>query len=1158
MTNPGVCSYYQHFLTPGHVLTALYEGLTDARAEISAIIRQLVVSNFEEQRFTRLEQAGSSNDNRPGIHRLFIDLPFISTPQGIVGMGASFLARTIAQNHNINDDIPDSPSWTKWKLSPSRARIWFVKGGPGQGKSTLSQYLCQIQRAALILNPGGPVVNHAIKIVVQEVRERAVQSQLWPLSPRIPVSVELKDFAQWLGRKSEDEACGILTYLAERIGNQLEQPVLTGTLKRAFGMGRWMFVFDGLDEVPSDVKERVADEVVNFIDDVLVGCNADAFHICTSRPQGYSGQFGRLDACGVELQSLSADQALACAQPVLQFDRTVEDFNTSVETLRAALQSPSIKEIMTTPLQAHIMAVVVRDGGKPPERKWQLFANFYQVIKKRETNRKLPDKNLSKLLLNGDKLLKAVHNRLGFELHKRAETSEGAQTSLKKAEFRKIVQSIVERLQDSDIEETVSTLMEATTDRLVLVNTPDNGNEVRFDIRPLQEFFAGEYIYESVDAHRLGERMKIIGGDAHWREVTHFLLSALVENDRLTELFVATEVLSEVDELEDVPSERAFRRRMALGGAIASRLLAEGVLEHDKRVRQHFRRCLEPLFATMSSQFVSVLCSTAGRHSMGWLHDVLIDHLMEQSEAENFVAAASLLRTLPDSHSRVDEVLQYFRKSSLAFRSTVFRVALPHPYIDELQLPKWAYVATLEAVLDPHWMRLGVAGIRSAFSIIGGAEQEILREAAGRLNLGTGPTNLLATGFVTDRRLGRQNENVIFKERFGALTIDHVRPAEDIGLDTWAESVWTELEAASGMLHMLYLIFNLARTKSVHDVHQLVAYLGDQGDVLRVLPPLIHAYLPLSRWDERDPVSDLVSLADGDVAHVFPTHFGCLEQLSLTSEVCTTVDWCKAADKMPSIVLSLLGEPKISHAQTETARAPEVIASLIEKCIELPGAILSYPGVWEQLIAICPELEEQLRQALVIGASRAGGTFIGSLRPWYSHEEYVPMQLRLPSEATLLAQSLIAIIDQASRVRRYSRGESGNSVSVADLTVKLCHAAPLYEVAFSASHDANCRAAAAMLYMLHPDAKANIVAKCERLLVSLYVPNARHWYLKAAAATLDEQTHPEETRMASVLGQLLVAGRSDFEGRYALEPTLERWRERSSAPVLKSPIEMWS
>ena len=93
---------------------------------------------------------------------------------------------------------------------------------------------------------------------------------------------------------------------------------------------------------------------------------------------------------------------------------------------------------------------------------------------------------------------------------------------------------------------------------------------------PYKNSLPGSTFTESINATRLGERMKIIGGDAHWREVIHFLLSALIENDRLTDLVVATEVLSEVDELPDSPFERAFHRRMALGAAIVSRLLAEG------------------------------------------------------------------------------------------------------------------------------------------------------------------------------------------------------------------------------------------------------------------------------------------------------------------------------------------------------------------------------------------------------------------------------------------------------------------------------------------------------------------------------------------------------------------------------------------------------
>ena len=251
---------------------------------------------------------------------------------------------------------------------------------------------------------------------------------------------------------------------------------------------------------------------------------------------------------------------------------------------------------MTTPLQSHIMAIVIRDGGRPPDRRWQLFTNFYEVIRRREANKNLPDTNLGKLLREDEQLLKTVHNRLGFILQARAETSEGAQTSLTREEFKRLVERAVMLMKNRDIESTIDVLMEATTARLVLVSTPDDGNSVRFDIRQLQEFFAAEFLYDSVDVDELRERMEIIGGDSHWREVIHFLLSALIENNRKTELAVAVAMLEQINEGSDL-NDRLLQRRLAVGALFAARLLNEGVLEQDKRIRQKFRKTIEPLTA---------------------------------------------------------------------------------------------------------------------------------------------------------------------------------------------------------------------------------------------------------------------------------------------------------------------------------------------------------------------------------------------------------------------------------------------------------------------------------------------------------------------------------------------------------------------------------
>ncbi len=219
---------------------------------------------------------------------------------------------------------------------------------------------------------------------------------------------------------------------------EIEQEILVGTLKRALRIGGWFVLFDGLDEVPHDVKDVVASEVCHFVDDIVSENNCDLLTLCTSRPQGYSGQFSALDGPTIDLLNLSPSQALSCAKPVLEFRRTPSEAEKSLRTLRSAIESSSVKELMTTPLQSHIMAIVIRDGGRPPDRRWQLFTNFYEVIRRREANKNLPDTNLGKLLREDEQLLKTVHNRLGFILQARAETSEGAQTSLTREEFKRL------------------------------------------------------------------------------------------------------------------------------------------------------------------------------------------------------------------------------------------------------------------------------------------------------------------------------------------------------------------------------------------------------------------------------------------------------------------------------------------------------------------------------------------------------------------------------------------------------------------------------------------------------------------------------------------------------------------------------------------------
>jgi hypothetical protein len=91
--HPDVGRYYGEFVTPGQVLAELYAKSQESHAQLKEIIRYLIVTQFNEQQYTKLEQAGSTTDNRPGIQRLFADIPFESPLHRIKGMAAASLAR---------------------------------------------------------------------------------------------------------------------------------------------------------------------------------------------------------------------------------------------------------------------------------------------------------------------------------------------------------------------------------------------------------------------------------------------------------------------------------------------------------------------------------------------------------------------------------------------------------------------------------------------------------------------------------------------------------------------------------------------------------------------------------------------------------------------------------------------------------------------------------------------------------------------------------------------------------------------------------------------------------------------------------------------------------------------------------------------------------
>jgi hypothetical protein len=1165
-----VARYYGHFLTPGHVLSELYEKLTDERASASEVIRYLVATQFSEHIYTKLDQAGSSGDSRPGVHDLFIDLPFAVAGRTGEKLLAE-LCQSAAQCHrySLRSKYPDS--WREWLRRSMRARTVLIKGGPGQGKSTVGQYLCQIQRASLILANEGPPVSDSVRNAASAVHTAAKEQGYWPASPRIPIQIELKEYAQWFSQKGPGHSRRVVVFIAERTSLKLGTDVPVKLLKRALAEKSWLVVFDGLDEVPHDSKEAVAAEVLDFLNDLVVEIDADIFAICTWRPQGYAGQFAGIEGPVIDLQLLNAPQALECAKPLLRYERGTEESEASIATLASAMKSASVTELMTTPLQSHIMAVVVRDGGRPPERRWALFNTFYLVMKKREGLKNFQDPKIAKLLREEDRLLKAVHMRLGFVLHARAETSEGAQTKLSKSEFRELVKGAVIDLGDDDVEDTVTSLMDATTERLVLVNTPENGEHVRFDIRQLQEFFAAEFIYDGVSPKEVAKRVECIGGDAHWREVMHFLLSALVENRRSTELAVATQVLRRLNEGEEFSDQTRYLRKTATATLLVARLLLEGVVEQDQRDRQQLRPLVDPISGIYDLESVVGISLISPGRSRQWLIQLLLERASTAAPSEYACSLFLLGWLAPDDLVISRDLLALFKQMSMGWQQRVLAqwakvIAMKRGHeTSSPALGRWVFAAITQLLNSEDFYAAPSPLIDAALQVC----KSNIQKFSEALRIDGVPKNVAdALSKCLKAPLDSSDERLDCGVVKGFLP--KVSWYTGGKPPAFAEvTVKPAVFATRGYVRLFLSCVWFAEEHSEESFLELKLQLKNAGNArLDKLPQSVLALVPLASPHSCNPLGfdhliatshkDLVKSLDAWRAQPHLVPYGDLHfDRNLQ---CDSYAWDVFVEKLPRIGLRLVMCPD------EYFREFRSDASLITA--DIAKALLAVPQVAAQTILQWGSLKDDnaplLRKLIEIVSE---DNLV--VADWFESATIKPFRIDLERQAALLGTMAPAILRwhavsqtdwwaYESRPPRQSLVAAFEIYGFTELNLRTI-----------AESEANCvrtRAGAIALYWLlkRETAKASekrpdyVLATERNLFASLKCPANQEWLTEALVIGVLQTYSASDSEALSFASELLE-WYSDGSGPYAhLVQLIRTWRETSTAPVqARQVLQQW-
>lgn len=439
------------------------------------LIRKVVAAQWEDDNRVKFSQ---SDVDREKVVDLFVDV----TADRI---------HTATDKH-LQAQSPGTLGGAAAYLLRAPAPFTLIRGAPGQGKSTLSQYVCQAHRRSFVPEAERPDSLPGLD------------------QPRFPIRLDLSDYALWLGGSdvwdhSEDrkqpkaktrkgEQGTIECFVADLMTH--ESGGITAdakTVQDIFERVPALVVLDGLDEVGSaTLRGRIVKEIDKFVGRGKAYTDPPKV-VVTTRPSA-----GELPEPSpnlfeiITLNQLTVEQRDAylrkwCAVRGIRG----RDGRALRKSFREKSREPYINELAGNPMQLTILLDLLhQQGAATPTQRTDLYDKYVELLLAREANKH------PKAVRDHKEELIEIIPFLGWYLHAHTEESQiNGRMSIDelKAAMRHFQCTYGNR------ESIVDQLFEGATDRLWALTGKVDGT-YEFEVLSLREYFAARFLY-----HNAGE-----------------------------------------------------------------------------------------------------------------------------------------------------------------------------------------------------------------------------------------------------------------------------------------------------------------------------------------------------------------------------------------------------------------------------------------------------------------------------------------------------------------------------------------------------------------------------------------------------------------------------------------------------------------------------
>ncbi|WP_331773319.1 hypothetical protein OG948_59045 (plasmid) [Embleya sp. NBC_00888] len=403
-----------------------------------------------------------------------------------------------------------------------------LEGAPGQGKSTLSQYLAQIHRLRILSRE-------------DELRQlpRYTESAIL-----IPFKIELRDLASWM--KGQDPWSGTG-------GSQHDKPktlegAIAGHIERYSGgvvfdvsdvafMARErpvLLILDALDEVADlEDRHRVVEEVSSAITR-LRQVNSNLKVLITSRPTAVTGaaSFPRTKFHYLSLAPIPQDLALEYADKwgtARKLNRS--DIIEISHVLKQKMSAPHMAELAKNTMQLSILlSLIYHRGSSLPDKRTELYDAYIASFFNREVEK-------SQVVRKNRMLLISLHQHLAYYMHARAESNRTT-GRINFDELKRVVTDYLNAHKEPP--DVLDDLLTGMVERVVALVSRVEGT-YEFEVQPLREYFAARYLYDTapyVPATSVGrgtkpDRFEGIARNPYWMNVTRFFAGCFTVGELL-------------------------------------------------------------------------------------------------------------------------------------------------------------------------------------------------------------------------------------------------------------------------------------------------------------------------------------------------------------------------------------------------------------------------------------------------------------------------------------------------------------------------------------------------------------------------------------------------------------------------------------------------